>query len=206
MPGQDGAPGTGRLRGLRPCSEKRIPERHRDPPGTGSGIPLYPLGAPAGPPFAYPIEYLLLGQHYLGNGMDVPYCGVPTSRPEDLLAYCAQTREALETGRFLYFAHPDLLPFTGDPALYEREMTKLCLFCRERNIPLEINLLGLREGRNYPGERFWKIAARAGNTVIYGSDAHAPSHVYSERLVQKADRFLERCGIPRDRLRSVLDF
>jgi histidinol-phosphatase (PHP family) len=154
----------------------------------------------------YPIEYLLLGQHYLGDGMDVPYCGVPTSRPEDLLAYCAQTREALETGRFLYFAHPDLLPFTGDPALYEREMTKLCLFCRERNIPLEINLLGLREGRNYPGERFWKIAARAGNTVIYGSDAHAPSHVYSERLVQKADRFLERCGIPRDRLRSVLDF
>ena len=85
-------------------------------------------------------------------------------------------------------------------------MTKLCLFCRERNIPLEITLLGLREGRNYPGERFWKIAARAGNTVIYGSDAHAPSHVYSERLVQKADRFLERCGIPRDRLRSVLDF
>jgi hypothetical protein len=42
--------------------------------------------------------------------------------------------------------------------------------------------------------------------VIYGSDAHAPSHVYTERLVRKADRFLERCGIPRDRLLDVLDF
>ena len=154
----------------------------------------------------YPIEYLLLGQHYLGKGMGVPYCGKPTSDPEDLLAYCAQTREALETGRFLYFAHPDLLPFLGSPSLYEREMTKLCIYCREKSIPLEVNLLGLREGRNYPSERFFKIAARVGSTVIYGSDAHAPDHVYSESLIRKADRFLEKCGIPRDRLVDVIEF
>ena len=59
----------------------------------------------------YPIEYLILGQHYLGNGMYAPFCGERTNRAEYLRQYCAQTREALETGKFLYFAHPDVSLF-----------------------------------------------------------------------------------------------
>ena len=79
-------------------------------------------------------------------------------------------------------------------------MTRLCRYCKEHNIPLEINLLGVRENRNYPCDRFWTIAAREKNTVIYGSDAHWPRHVCSPDVIRKADDLLARWGIPRDRL------
>ena len=83
-------------------------------------------------------------------------------------------------------------------------MTKLCRFCKEIDIPLEINLLGVREDRSYPCEHFWKIAAREGNSVIYGSDAHRADHVHSPEVIAKADRFMERCGIPREGLVEVM--
>ena len=149
----------------------------------------------------YPIQYLLLGQHYIHNEYEGDrYNGRPGHGEEDLILYCRQCLEALETGRFLYFAHPDLINYSGDPALYEREMTGLCRYCKEHNIPLEINLLGVRENRNYPCDRFWTIAAREKNTVIYGSDAHWPRHVCSPEVIRRADDLLARCGIPRDRL------
>lgn len=154
----------------------------------------------------YPIEYMILGQHYLGNGMYVPYCGDRTDSVDALRQYCRQTKEAVATGKFLYFAHPDVLWYTGPDDVYEEEMTALCKYCYEARIPLEINLLGLREDRNYPRELFWRIAAREGNTVIYGSDAHHAEHVCMPETVAKADRFLERCGIPKDRLIDRMEF
>ena len=152
----------------------------------------------------YPIEYMILGQHYLGNGVNAPFCGEPSPSSERLRQYCRQTREALETGKFLYFAHPDVIWYTGPSEIYEEEMTKLCRFCKEIDIPLEINLLGVREDRSYPCEQFWKIAAREGNSVIDGSDAHHAEHVYSAEVIAKADRFIEKCGIPRERLVEVM--
>lgn len=149
----------------------------------------------------YPIDYLLLGQHFLDNEYDNPYyCGKKSSSAERLRKYCSQCMEALETGRFLYFAHPDLIHFTGEDAVYEREMTKLCRFCREREIPLEMNLLGVRETRNYPGELFWRIAAGEGNKVILGSDAHKPEHVCSPDVIGKAQEILKKCGFEKDQI------
>ena len=153
----------------------------------------------------YPIEYLILGQHYLGDGIDAPFCGERTNNADYLRRYCRQTREALATGRFLYFAHPDVVWFTGPDDIYEEEMTKLCRYCKEIDMPLEINLLGVREDRNYPRELFWRIAAREGNSVIYGLDAHHAPHLNSPEVITKADRFLERCGIPRERLIDVME-
>ena len=45
----------------------------------------------------YPIEYLILGQHYLGNGIRQPFCGERTDSVKRLKTYCKQTCEALET-------------------------------------------------------------------------------------------------------------
>ena len=89
-------------------------------------------------------------------------------------------------------------------SLYDDEMTALCRFCKERGIPLEMNLLGVRQDRNYPDRRFWQIAAKEGNTLIYGTDAHWPEHVYSPEVIRKADRLLESYGIPRDRLLTTM--
>ena len=136
----------------------------------------------------YPIEYMLLGQHALGNGEPGDlFAFSPTDAPEDLLHYISQCLEGLETGRFLYFAHPDVLRFTGDPAFYQREMRRLCVRAKELRIPLEINLLGLGDHRNYPNPLFWEVAAEVGNQVVLGCDAHRPENVYRPEVISQAE-------------------
>ncbi len=127
----------------------------------------------------YPMEYLILGQHMIGNEIGGQYCGRPTDDPEVLRTYCAQSIEALKTGQFLYFAHPDLIHFTGDAALYCREMRHMCEEIKALDIPVEINLLGLSTHRNYPNDAFWKIAGQVGCRVVLGADAHDPQRVYA---------------------------
>lgn len=141
------------------------------------------------------VEYMILGQHYIGNEISEPYCGRPCADPAVLQRYAAQASEALETGLFAYFAHPDLIYFTGSDAVYEREMRKLCRTARKMNTPLEINLLGIRDGRNYPDERFWRIAGEEKNTVILGCDAHLPEHTADRQSEKKALAMAERFGL-----------
>ena len=106
------------------------------------------------------VRYMILGQHFLGNEIGEPYCGRPTDDSAILERYVSQSIEALQTGLFSYFAHPDLLGFTGGDDEYRRQMRRLCRAAKDGGVPLEINLLGIREGRSYPDERFWRIAKR----------------------------------------------
>ena len=93
----------------------------------------------------------------------------------------------MKTGRFVYLAHPDLVNYRGDSAIYEREIQRMCEALKELHIPLEINLLGLLEHKHYPREEFWEIAGSVGNDVILGIDAHWPEQIgdmnsYNEAL------------------------
>jgi hypothetical protein len=63
----------------------------------------------------------------------------------------------------------------------------------------------VREDRNYPRELFSKFGAREGNSVIYCSDAHHAAQLNSPEVNAMAVRFLERCGIPRERLIDVME-
>ncbi len=141
------------------------------------------------------VEYLLLGQHFLGNELGEPYCGRPTADRSTLDRYVSQSIEGMDTGAFSCFAHPDLIRFVGDAAEYDRQMHRLCRAAAERNIPLELNLLGLREGRNYPDERFWRIAGEVGNSVILGCDAHRPEHAWDPESEARALALAERCSL-----------
>lgn len=143
----------------------------------------------------YPIEYFLLAQHSVGNEFDGFYSGRETEDPEILKHYCAQTAEAMETGYFTYFAHPDLIHFTGADRIYEEEMRKLCRKAKACKIPLEINFLGLYESRNYPDERFWKIAGEEGCRVIFGADAHAPEAVWRPQTWERAQELVKKYGL-----------
>ena len=123
------------------------------------------------------IEYMLLGQHFVGNEMGAHYSGSPTADPQILKQYCRQAMEGMNTGLFTYLAHPDLIHFKGDEALYRQEMRQLCREAKGCGIPLELNLLGSWSGRQYPARRFWELAAEEGCDVILGCDAHAPEHL-----------------------------
>ncbi len=145
----------------------------------------------------YPIEYFILGQHYLGNEIGDSYSGMPSPSVSRLHRYVMQVKEAMETGRFAYVAHPDLIYFIGSDEDYDREMRYLCTCARDLDVPLEINFLGLYEGRSYPNQLFWEIAGEVGNKVIFGCDAHKPDMVVNPFSMQEALNMTERYGLER---------
>ena len=120
------------------------------------------------------IEYMLLGQHWCGNEQNEPYNGASTTSDSLLAKYCDQIIAAMDTGLFSYIAHPDLLKFEGSERSYRHYMSQLCEAAKHRDIPLEINLLGLRSQRHYPRNLFWEIAGDIGCKAVLGCDAHRP--------------------------------
>lgn len=140
------------------------------------------------------IEYIILGNHFDNNPRGV-YFGRKTDEKWKLDAYVKQGIQAMETGLYSYFAHPDLIPFEGDDSYYEKKMTELCLKAKETQTPLEFNLLGYVDHRHYPYSPFWKIAAQVGCQAIIGVDAHEPSALLNEKAMQEARDFLENMGL-----------
>ena len=132
----------------------------------------------------YDYDYLIMGQHFLGNEVGEVSCGRATSDESELARYVDQVIEGLGTGKYTYLAHPDIRAFDGDEAAYTRQMRRLCEACRALNVPIEINLLGLRDGRHYPCDRFFRIVAEVGNPVVLGCDAHRPVDMAVPQNVQ----------------------
>ena len=134
-----------------------------------------------------PLDYLLLGQHFLGNEIDDHYSGNAHGSKIHLERYCDQTIEAMQSGLFTYFAHPDLLNYAEDDLVFYREQVRrICREAKSCGMPLEINILGLYEGKHYPNPRFWEVAAEEGCSVILGRDAHKPQQILDTQSEQKA--------------------
>ena len=142
----------------------------------------------------YPVDYFLLAQHFVDSSERV-YNTNPQCENEALKLYTDRCLAGMRTGRFTYLAHPDLFCFTGDPDVYRREMTRLCAGAKELSVPLEINLLGLRERKNYPSSRFWEIAGALDCPAVLGCDAHSPADVADPDNLRDAEAFAERFGI-----------
>lgn len=141
------------------------------------------------------IEYMLLGQHFVGNEIGEHYSGSPTADVSILKKYCFQSADAMQTGLFTYFAHPDLIHFKGDPKEYRRHMRLLCTEARSCGIPLEINMLGRWSGRNYPNPVFWEMAAEEGCDVVLGCDAHAPEHLLKQETERQLLDMIRHYGL-----------
>jgi histidinol-phosphatase (PHP family) len=141
------------------------------------------------------VEYMLLGQHFLYNEMEGVGSNGPTADEALLRQYCDQTIEAMHTGLFTYFAHPDLMHFVGEEAAYRRQIRRLCQAAKACQMPLEVNLLGIHLQRHYPNQRFWEIAAEEGNVVILGTDAHDPRSFLDPEPERKAREMIARLGL-----------
>lgn len=141
------------------------------------------------------IEYMLLGQHFLYNETEGIGSIGPTAETAMLRQYCNQTIEAMHTGLFTYFAHPDLMCFVGDRNTYHREIRRLCRAAKECGVPLEINFLGIRESRHYPNIHFWEAAAEENCPVILGADAHHPQNLLKPQAEQTAEALIATLGL-----------
>jgi len=141
-------------------------------------------------------EYLILGQHFLlEEHPDGIYVTKGHDKEENMVRYADCVISAIRSGVFSYVAHPDAFKFTGDQAVYEREMKNICRAAKDNSIPLEINFLGIRTNRIYPNEAFWKIVGEMGAPVTFGFDAHDSMSAYDERSLEKALGLVEKYGL-----------
>ena len=139
----------------------------------------------------YPLDYLIMGQHMVPDEIDGFYTGSPTDEEERLKAYVDLVTEGMETGNFLYVAHPDIINFTGSDEIYEKHMSRLIETSNKLGMPIEINLLGFREKRHYPCDKFFSLASRMGAKFILGCDAHNPKFIENPEDIEGLDDFVK---------------
>lgn len=142
-------------------------------------------------------DYLILGQHYTDNEFErfAHYSGRKTKSTKILDKYIDQSIQGLSTGEFAYIAHPDLINFTGDKDDYIAKMTYFCEKIKSLDLPIEFNMLGFSDARNYPNKDFWEIASEVGNKVIIGFDAHNPNTLENLKLYESATQYLRELNI-----------
>lgn len=134
------------------------------------------------------VDYLIFGHHFHQFSVSSAYYGRQKLKKEDLLNYVDEAIEAMETGLFRYFAHPDLI-FIGYPYwddFVEGQMRRLIRCARDHQVVLEVNAGGLRRKKiqindricpPYPLDEFWCLAAELNAKAIIGLDAHDPSQL-----------------------------
>ena len=142
-------------------------------------------------------EYLLLGQHFIDNEYpaNVPNVCTPSFSEEALCQYVDNITEGIESGVFTYVAHPDMFNFWGDKTVYDTQMRRICKCAVKNSLPIELNFLGLRHGRQYPNESFWRIAAEESCDVVYGFDAHDVKGAYSQSTLAIAEKIVDSLGL-----------
>lgn len=140
-------------------------------------------------------DYLILGQHFTANEYDGTHTSCLTDDKSLMTAYAYQLCEAMDTGMFSYVAHPDIIGYRGDGDFYMSEALRICGYAKDRGIPLELNLLGLSENRGYPYTEFWKAAAKTGNKVVVGCDAHNAERVGDPSEINLGGKYLSQFGI-----------
>ena len=143
----------------------------------------------------YPYDYLLLGQHCIGKEYtDNHWSSHPTKDADVLKRYVDQTIEGMQTGAFAYLCHPDLIHFKGEEDVYREQMARICETAQALDMPLECNMLGYRDHRNYPNSRFFRLAAEYNCKIILGVDAHSPAE-FSDPANNGVEAFLAACGV-----------
>jgi len=145
------------------------------------------------------LDYMILGGH--GDWSIGELYSGRLDKKWQLHKYFATTVEGMETGMFLYLAHPDLMlgsyrEFDDTAQWLSREL------CREANrlgLPLEYNMYGLQKTAKpgtlgYPYTPFWEIAAEENVQAVIGVDAHRPEN-FKTSDVEAARKLLEGLGL-----------
>ena len=136
-------------------------------------------------------EYLLLALHSFLDEHGEWQNAWQISTNEGLLGYARHAIEAMESGWFTAFAHPDLFAHGG--CTWQGvtiECAKMILqTAQDCHIPLELNCNGFHRRlirdefglprRPYPYLPFWALAAEYDVQVFVGADAHRPEFLFS---------------------------
>ncbi len=152
------------------------------------------------------IDYLYMGEHFYDNSQinDISNA-YDTDNTSYYIEYAKAIVNAMHTGYYKAFAHPDLI-FINELAIddnCQKAMDIIIEGAAATNSILEYNANGLRrdeidfpDGKRvpYPLERFWREVAKTNIRVVVGADAHTPAHLWDE-YVDASYANLERLGI-----------
>lgn len=145
----------------------------------------------------YPVDYMILGEHTtVKEGKGVDPSSKKTTDEEVLRHYVDIVIEGMESGRYAYIAHPDLLNYVGSDEIFDKHYRRLCEYLKSKNIPVEINCLGIGLNRHYTSEKFLKIAQSVGNSAIIGIDAHMPEMISDRGQIKICGRLAEKYSLP----------
>lgn len=150
------------------------------------------------------LDYLIFGNHFVGSDENGVYYGYECDDDEILVQYQDDVLAGLKTGLYSCLAHPDLF-MRGRmrfDKLCEQVSYQICEAAKATNTPLEYNLAGMQVSDmmhivQYPYPAFWEIAAKVGNQVIIGCDAHDPSALSNPYYYDKALKELATLGLQR---------
>lgn len=135
------------------------------------------------------IDYLILGNHFAMNENKQLFCHFSKiTNASELYLYRDLAFSSLQTGCFNCFAHPDyfMSNIENEDRDVKKVMEDLVGLCVRLDIPLEINVAGIRNGKQrignvdryyYPTELFLKTCKKFDAKVIVGQDAHAPEQI-----------------------------
>lgn len=153
------------------------------------------------------IDYLILGNHGAMNDRKQVYAHFGKGTTANTLYIYQETAcKAMRSGLYSCFAHPDLFlseveTFDADCRKISTELIRTAMEC---DVPLEINVGGIRSGKRkigeeerwcYPTIAFFSIAKRMGAKCIIGIDAHSPTQLSNEAANVKAERFAQELGL-----------
>lgn len=144
---------------------------------------------------AWGAEYLILGQHFLDIEYPIYQTFYVYNKTDDLElfnSYVNLVIKGMTTGKITYVAHPDIFNYVGDKQTYQNLIRPICVESKRLNVPLEINMLGIRQNRIYPNEWFWEVAGQENSPVVFGSDAHEATHVFNNKTLGIAKEIVKK--------------
>lgn len=153
------------------------------------------------------IDYLILGNHMMMNDKKQIIARFGQASSGAIFAYRDTAIAALKTNCFSIFAHPDY--FMSGLPVFDRDVMKVSRAIIETavalDIPLEVNVAGIRNGKRqigerrrylYPNPEFFRLAKKMGARFVLGIDAHAPSQLSDDDANSLAVRFCRELDLP----------
>lgn len=147
------------------------------------------------------LDYMILGNHYAPTDETggMYYGGCRTAA--QLRSYVDNAVRGMETGMFIYLAHPDLFMrsygrFDDSCRAAAKDLAKAC---KAMNLPMEYNvhdryIAAITHRISYPHPEFFDIAAAEGVRIIIGIDAHEPDELRNPAQRDRAESELARFG------------
>ena len=147
------------------------------------------------------LDYMILGNHlYLSDNDEIITKFSKIHSASQLYQYRDLALQAMKTKMYSVFAHPDYFlqsipEFDSDCKKVSRDLIMSAI---ENDIPLEVNVAGIRHGKRkigdterwiYPTDFFFELASKMKAKCVIGQDAHSPSQVYLDSSVYSAIKF-----------------